>query len=309
MLSVKYISLQAQQADTVSEANILCLGNFDGVHMAHRALLRHAKKLKTERFPTAKCGVFCFEKPSTYFLSPNPPAQLTTLEQKLKYFADEGMDFAYVADFKGLQGLSPEAFVNDILMNQCSAIAAVCGYNYRFGKGGKGTPALLQNLFGNDFVAIEAAIEHGNATVSSTRIRELLNQGNVKEANILLTTPFSITATVEHGKGLGRHLGAPTVNQMPPKDMLIPARGVYLTRCAIDGKHYYGLTNIGTHPTVDEDAALNFETHLLDFDGDLYQKNLTVEFLDYIRPEMRFANSKELQAQIQQDVKKIKESL
>ena len=303
MLSVKYIPLQTEQTEVISGANILCLGNFDGVHMAHRTLLRDAKKLNTERFPHAKCGVFCFEKPSTYFLLPNPPAQLTTLEQKLQFFADEGMDFAFVVKFEALKNLSPEEFVNDVLIGKCSAVSAVCGYNYRFGKGGKGTPQLLQDIFGKHSVIVESPVEYGGAPVSSTRIRALLDSGNVKEANALLTTPFSITAPVEHGKGLGRHLGAPTVNQTPPQSILVPARGVYLTRCNVDGASYYGLTNVGTHPTVDKDAALNLETHLLNFNGDLYQKELTVEFLDYIRPELRFENSDELQKQIQKDIK------
>ena len=309
MTSIKYISFQTEQKLAVSEANILCLGNFDGVHLAHRTLLRKAKKMQAEQLPHARVGVFCFEKPSTCFLSSNPPAQLTTLEQKLQYFADEGMDFAYIADFKALQGLSPEEFVNDILVSQCSCKAAVCGFNYRFGKGGKGTPELLQSLLGKSFVTVQPAVEYNGTTVSSTRIRELLKQGKVKEANTLLTTPFSIVAFVEHGKGLGRHLGSPTFNQIQTEEMMIPAHGVYLTRCKIDGCSYYGLTNIGIRPTVDVDAKVNFETHLFNFDGDLYNKELCVEFLDYIRPEQRFENTEALQKQIQQDIKTAQELL
>ena len=309
MPSVKYISLQTEKASKISEANILCLGNFDGVHYAHRTLLRQAKKMRDEKLPHALVGVFCFEKPSTDFLYTNPPKHITTLEQKLKYFADEGMDFACVVDFEALRDLSPEEFVNNVLIAQCNCKAAVCGFNYRFGKNGSGAPSLLKNLLGADAVVVQNAVEHNGITVSSTRIRELLSQGNVKEANTLLTIPFSITAPVEHGKGLGRQLGAPTFNQLPPKGMLIPARGVYLTRCMVEGKFYYGLTNVGTHPTVDTDAALNLETHLLYFNGDLYQKKLTIEFLDYIRPERRFDSPKELQEQIQQDIKAVTERL
>ena len=306
MPSIKCILLQTEQSSMISEASILCLGNFDGVHYAHRTLLRQAKRMRDEKLPHARVGVFCFEKPSTDFLYTDPPKHLTTLEQKLKFFADEGMDFAYVADFEALRDLSPEEFVNKVLIAQCNCKAAVCGFNYRFGKSGSGTPSLLKTLLGEDAVVVQNAVEHNGITVSSTRIRELLNQGNVKEANALLTIPFSITAPVEHGKGLGRQLGAPTFNQLPPVGMLIPARGVYLTRCKVDGEFYYGLTNVGTHPTVDADAALNLETHLLDFGGDLYQKELTVEFWDYIRPERRFGSPKDLQEQIQQDIKAVK---
>ena len=309
MPSVKYISLQTEQSSTISEANILCLGNFDGVHLAHRTLLREAKKLQIQKMPNARVGVFCFENPSTDFLSPNPPKHLTTLEQKLKYFADEGMDFACVADFSALQDLSPEAFVNDVLIGQCACKAVVCGYNYRFGKGGMGTYQMLEALFPNDCVVTVPAVYQNDETVSSTRIRELLKLGKVKEANVLLTMPYSITASVEHGKGLGRHLGAPTFNQAPPTEVLIPARGVYLTRCFIGDKYYYGLTNIGTHPTVDVSAPLNIETHLLDFEGDIYLQEICVEFLDYIRPELCFKSKEDLQQQIQQDIKAVKARL
>lgn len=309
MISIKYISFQTEQANAVSEANILCLGNFDGVHFAHRTLLREAKKLKEEKLPLSLCGVFCFEKPSIDYFSKNPPKHLTTLEQKLQYFRDEGMDFAFIADFGALKDLSPEGFVNDVLIGQCACKAAVCGYNYRFGKGGIGTPQFLKEKLSSDRVVCVEPVYQDGDTVSSTRIRELLKQGKIKEANALLTSPFAITAPVEHGKGLGKKLGAPTFNQIPSPEILIPAHGVYLTRCKIEGKFYYGLTNVGTRPTVDIDADPNLETHLFDFSGDLYQKELCVEFLDFIRPETRFENTEALQKQIQNDIKAVKERL
>lgn len=306
---VKYISFQTEQSSKISEANVLCLGNFDGVHYAHRALLQEAKKLRDEQMPNALCGVFCFAEPSTDFLFQNPPKHLTTLEQKLKHFANEGMDFAFVADFQALQTLSPVDFVNDILIGKCACKAAVCGYNYRFGRGGAGTCQQLQELLApNPVVTVPQIFMNGDA-VSSTRVRQLLSLGKIKEANTLLTTPFAIIAPVEHGKGLGHRLGAPTFNQTPPKNTLIPARGVYLTRCKIDNNSYFGLTNIGTHPTVDTNAALNLETHLLEFDGDLYQKEITVEFLDFLRPEIRFKSQEALQKQIQTDIQNIKKRL
>ena len=309
MPSVKYIPLQTEQSSKISEANILCLGNFDGVHYAHRTLLQKAKELRSADLTHAQCGVFCFDEPSADFLSSNPPKHLTTLEQKLKYFADEGMDFAFVADFKALQDLSPQKFISDILIAQCACKAAVCGYNYRFGKGGVGTHRDLQALLSPGPVITVPPIYKSGAAVSSTRIRELLSLGRVKDANELLTVPFSITAPVEHGKGLGHRLGAPTFNQTPPNKILIPARGVYLTRSIIDEKSYYGLTNIGTHPTVDSNAQLNLETHLLNFEGDLYQQQITVEFLDYIRPEICFESTADLQKQIQQDIQAVRKRL
>ncbi|MBO7273814.1 MAG: bifunctional riboflavin kinase/FAD synthetase [Clostridia bacterium] len=298
---IKYISLQTEHSSNNSEANILCLGNFDGVHFAHRAILSEAMKMKNEQIPNAKCGVLCFEKPSGDFLFSNPPKHLTTLEQKLKHFSAEGMDFALIVDFQTIRGLSPEEFI-DFLIQQCACVGAICGYNYHFGKGGKGDYILLQKLFSPKPVTVVPPVYKNGDTVSSTRIRSLLESGKVKEANELLTVPFSITAPVLHGKGLGHQMGTPTFNQFPADDLLIPARGVYFTRSIIDNQAYYGLTNIGTHPTVDTNAELNVETHLFDFKGDLYQKEITVEFLDYIRPEQQFENLEALQNQIQKDI-------
>ncbi len=309
MPSVKYISLQTEQTSTISEASILCLGNFDGVHFAHRTLLREAKKLQAEKMPHAMCGVFCFERPSGDFLSSNPPKHLTTLEQKLKYFADEGMDFAIIADFETLKGLSPEVFVKNILIGECTCKGAVCGYNYRFGKFGAGDYKILQDLLAPNPVIMVPPVYMNGDTVSSTRIRSLLEKGNVKEANTLLTVPFSVTALVEHGKGLGHKLGAPTFNQTFPKEILIPANGVYLTRCIVDNTPYYGVTNVGIRPTVDVAAPPNIETHLLNYEGDLYQRELTVEFIDYIRPEQKFISIDALQKQIQQDIKTAQERI
>ncbi len=309
MSSVKYISLQTEHSSTISEVNILCLGNFDGVHFAHRTLLREAKKLQKEKMPQAKCGVFCFERPSGDFLSPNPPKHLTTLEEKMKYFAEEGMDFVFLVDFELIKELSPEAFVNDILIAQCGCAGAVCGYNYHFGKFGVGTPERLQEMLAPNPVITVPPIFMNGDTVSSTRIRALLENGKIKEANTLLTIPYSITASVEHGKGLGHKMGFPTFNQTFPKEMQLPANGVYLTRCIIEGTPYYGVTNCGIRPTVDVDASPNIETHLLNFTGDLYQKELTVEFLDYIRPEQKFASIDALQKQIQQDIKAAQERI
>ena len=301
MSALEYISLQTEKAVMTSEANIICLGNFDGVHMAHRALLKEAKRLQKERIPTASCGVFCFRQPSSDFLFDPPPRHLCTLEQKLARFAEEGMDFAILADFQALQGVSPEDFVTDVLQSQCGCVAAVCGYNYRFGKRGAGTPELLSSLLPG-LVSVQPEIRFNGSPVSSTRIRSLLMQGDIEEANRLLTLPYSITAEVVHGKKLGRRLGTPTLNQSIPTDMQIPRAGVYVTDVIIDGKCYRGVTNIGTHPTVDAAAPLNCETYLLDFCGDLYGKTATVHFLHFIRPEQRFDSVEQLRLQIEADV-------
>ena len=297
-----YIPLSEQAGTRIPEANILCLGNFDGVHLAHRTLLREAKRMQQKLLPHAKCGVFCFDPPSSDFLFPQPPRHLCLGEEKAERFRSEGMDFALFADFSKLCELEPEAFVNEILIKHCHCVGIVCGFNYRFGKGGRGTPQMMQALFeGPLFVQSEITLDV--KTVSSSEIRKLIAEGRMEDANRLLTIPYSFTSPVLHGKTLGRKLGAPTINQHMPHGMQIPRLGVYLTECEIDGVRYTGVSNIGKRPTVDCTEEIVCETFVLDFSGDLYGKSIKTSFLRFLRPEQRFEGQDELQQQIASDIK------
>ncbi|MBR2721827.1 MAG: bifunctional riboflavin kinase/FAD synthetase [Clostridia bacterium] len=282
---------------------ILCLGNFDGLHVAHRQLLARAKKLRDSRFPSAVCGVFCFSQPPLEVLNQHAPAQLFTAEQKLAAFSEAGMEVAILADFSALRDLTPKAFVKEILLEQCHTVAAVCGFNYHFGKGGVGDASLLSSLL--DTVEVVEEVPG----VSSSLIRSLLYEGKIEQANALLTRPYSLCAPVVHGKGLGRNLGTPTVNQQFPKSLLIPRHGVYLTSCQIGEASYFGISNVGVRPTVDQDGVANCETYLFDFDGTLYGKELTVCFLKFLRPEQKFSSKEELMAQIQKDIEQAEKAL
>lgn len=280
---------------------VICLGNFDGVHLAHRELLRSARAFRNQNFPHASLAVFCFPTPSSDFFSSAPAAHLCSLEQKLSFFADEGVEFVFLAEFEDVRELSSEEFAKTVLLEQCHAVAAVCGFNYRFGKGGLGRAEDLESLL-NSPVLILDRVDLGGEAVSSTRIRSLLSKGDAKEAARLLCRPYSITAPVLHGKALGRNLGIPTINQNFPKGALIPRHGVYLTSCHIEDREFIGVSNVGVHPTVDLDASVNCETFLLDFDGDLYGKTVTVSFLDYLREEAKFSSKEALTEQVHRDV-------
>ena len=152
-------------------------------------------------------------------------------------------------------------------------------------------------------VKIVDEVTKNGKTVSSSRIRTLLAQGDVQTAACLLQHPYSFTAPVLHGKQLGRRIGSPTINQVFPHGLQVPLCGVYVTECTVDGKRYRGVSNVGVRPTVDLDAAVNCETYLLDFEGDLYGKEVTVAFLDFLRPEQKFTSLDELRAQIEKDVR------
>ena len=306
MTGVICLSLQTMQPVPVPPSCVLCLGNFDGVHVAHRALMHTAAKLRAHRFPDAVCGVFCFDPPSSDFLQ-DKVAHLCTREEKLERFREVGMEYAFLADFQSLRSYSPEQFVLDVLKNECHCVAAVCGFNHRFGHRGAGNPTLLQKLLDGPVEVQEAISEFGDV-VSSSRIRNLLWEGDAARAAKLLSKPYTIQAEVLHGKALGRKWGFPTVNQKFPKNALIPKFGVYVTDCTLpNGLHCRGVSNVGKRPTVDLDDTVNCETHLIDFEGDLYGEQLTVAFLHYLRPEKKFQSTEELRAQIEADKNTAKE--
>jgi len=297
----KCISLSTMSPCPVPSECVICLGNFDGVHIAHRKLLQTAKALRNNRFPKAFCGVFCFEKPSSDYLAPDHVAHLSTLSQKLEYFREEGMEYVFLADFPSIRTMPPQEFVKSVLLDLCHCTAAVCGFNYRFGKNGGGDPDLLKDTLGKPVLICEEVTENGE-TVSSTHIRHLLWDGKTEEANKLLGRPYSFCSKVIHGKALGKKMGTPTINQAIPQNMLIPRHGVYVTDCLVGDQILRGITNIGVHPTVDTDAAVNCETYLLDFSGDLYESEIQVSFLKFLRPETKFDSLEDLKEQIQKDI-------
>lgn len=298
-------SLKSGKEMQVPEKTVLCLGNFDGVHAGHRALLSCATEEKERLGEGVLCGVLTFTEPSGDYLLPTPPGHLSTKEEQETLFAECGMDFVISLDFPSVRDLSPKAFISEILQKQANCVCAVCGYNYRFGKGGVGTPEVLSECFSGK-VAVVPPVLFDGGEVSSTRIRLALAEGNVALAEKLLGHPYAITAPVLHGKALGKLQGVPTVNQNFPAGKQEIARGVYATVCEIDGKKYPAVSNVGVRPTVEDGAFVNCESYLLDFDGDLYGKIVTTSFLFYLRPEKKFPDRESLYRQIEEDIKKRK---
>jgi riboflavin kinase/FMN adenylyltransferase len=301
-MMLDFVSLQDPSVKSMPEASVLCLGNFDGVHIAHRALLKSALCLRDSVAPDALCGVFCFRDLSSDFLTNKSPEHLCSEADKISRFREEGMDFVVFADFPSIRDLSPELFVGNILIDQCHCVGAVCGFNYRFGKYAAGNVDTLRLLL-NAPLVVQSEINMEGDTVSSTLIRKLISDGKMEAAAKLLGTPYCFSAPVLHGKKLGRKLGFPTINQMFPLKMLIPPHGVYITDCIVDGKTYRGVSNVGVHPTVDHDAQVNCETFLLNFSDDIYQKEVKISFLKFLRSEQKFQSIDELCEQIRADIK------
>ena len=295
------ISLETGNPIPMPEKTLLCLGNFDGVHFAHRKLLSSAIAWQEQYCPKATVGVFCFRELPARLLDASFQGRLCTTEQRLERFRSCGVKFAVLADFSELRNLSAENYIRDVLVDSCHAVAVACGYNHRFGKGGTGSASLLQEFFGAS-VFLQEPVKIGEETVSSSRIRCLLQRGFPDEAAQLLTVPYEINAEVLHGKSLGSRMGTPTVNQRFPEDAVIPKYGVYVTECQVDGKIFRGVTNVGVRPTVNDGGGVNFETYLLDFSGDLYGRAVTVRFLKYLREEKRFESQDALWRQINEDI-------
>ncbi len=265
------------------------LGNFDGVHLGHRALIDRARALGGT--------VTAY----TFLSLPGAGACLTDPDEKRTLLVGAGADSVFLEEFERVRDFSPERFVREVLAGELHASDLVCGFNFRFGKGGAGDAALLTSLAaaqGMRTFTVPAVLSEGEP-VSSTRVRALLRAGKPEEAEKLLGRPYSFTLPVLHGKALGRTLGFPTANQTFPEGRLVPKTGVYASFAEVGGELLPALTNIGVRPTFENGAVPNAETHILGgWRGDLYGKKLRVGLLSYLREEKRFETADALTAEI-----------
>lgn len=280
----------------LSHGTVIALGMFDGVHRGHASVLRRACELA--RAGGYASAVWTFRYP------PFGAPQITGNEERIELFCDLGLDYVVFQDFKAVRSLSPAAFVDDILCRQLHCATAVCGFNFSFGAGGNGTPALLGELMrahGGEAFTLPA-VESGGKAVSSTRIRHLLKMGDVSGASALLGRSYSLRGVVIHGNRVGRTIGVPTINMSFPSGRVIPAFGVYITGVRINDEEMRGVSNVGVKPTVGALAVPICETHILDCGGDFYGETAEVRFLEFRRSERKFLNINELRAAIECDI-------
>ncbi len=273
----------------------VALGVFDGVHLGHRRVLASTLGAQGLRSCVLSFG------DGAAALKPNA-TKLCSSAYTASLMEAIGIEEWFQADFEAYRELSPEAFVEQVLIDQLGAKRVCCGFNFHFGKGGKGDAALLKSLCESRGVEVVVADElfDDGGTVSSARIRRLVEAGDVLTAARLLGHPFVIDTPVSHGQALGRTLGSPTANQVLPAEFVSPRFGVYMSTAVIDGKTYYGVTNIGVRPTVGAEAPLA-ETWFDGYDGDLYDRPLRLVLTRFLREEMRFGSIEELKAQIVAD--------
>ncbi len=283
----------------------VAIGVFDGVHRGHQRILSRAVEQARESGALSTAVTF-YPHPEAV-LRPRPaPRMLTSLEQKARLLEALDLDEVVVVRFNWeFALLSPEAFCRAVLSNHLGARIVFVGKNFRFGRDGTGTAAHLADYgatHGFEVRAVEL-VEEGGETISSTRIRELLRVGHVREAARLLGRPHRVEGIVTTGAGRGRGLDAPTANLPSLKDMALPRSGVYVTRSTVDGTEVHSsVTSVGTNPTFSSDRKMRIETLLFDYSGVLYGRHLAVDFLDRIRAQRTFPDAESLARQIRQDV-------
>lgn len=284
------------------KGTVVALGGFDGLHRAHMKIINRTKEYAENH--KLKSGVLLFDKLPIEVFS-EKARHIMMLEDKEELL--DFLDFVYVqqfsADFRALSGEEFACFLKEKLN-----VEAVCaGFNYKFGKNASSDVNSLKQYgekYGFD-VIIEEEYKISGEAVSSTKIRQMIEDGNMKKASSFLGRDFFITGEVKNGYHLGRTLGFPTVNVAYEKNIVLPKFGVYSGRTEVEGKSYRSVINVGKRPTFSRDDV-TVEAFLLDFNGDLYEKKIRVYFEDYIRMEIKFSNAEKLKEQINKDIERVK---
>lgn len=272
--------------------NAVALGTFDGVHKGHKAVLDLPDDCK-------KTVVTFRNPPKAFFKGKNE--LIIDIETKKRLLKGMGIDEICILDFNEFKDMSALCFL-DFIKNKFNPFLISCGFNYKFGKGATGDSKTLKEYClekGIEFKCCEA-VKENSVPVSSTLIREYIKSGKVDNALKLLSEPFSFSAKVIDGRKVGRTIGFPTANQKFPQDLVVPKFGVYKTKVLIEEKVYDAITYIGKRPTFGSDYIIS-ETHIKDFEGDLYQKDLRVFLLKFLREEIKFSSIEELKKQIAND--------
>lgn len=285
----------------MKEKTIFALGFFDGVHLGHQALLCACRDLANKL--SCKAGVVTFTTHPLAVVAGNAPKLINTPEDRKKLLTEQfHMDTVVEIPFdREMMELPWRGFLTR-LQEQYNAVGFVCGEDFRFGYRGEGTPQQLQSYCAEKSLVCRVVPEQtkDGVVISSTHIRKLLEQGDMAKARAFLGHPHILSGGVIPGKHIGTTLGTPTANLTVPQGVIIPRHGVYACRVFADGKVYPAVTNIGTRPTVGGEGV-TVEAWLLDFQGDLYGKKLTLAFYDFLRAEKKFDSLEELGEEIRKN--------
>ena len=288
-------------AFSIEEPTAISLGKFDGIHRGHELLLEQLLKKKQEGYKTV---IFTFNIPPKKVLDSEDIKVLTTNEEKMHMFDSFGIDYLIECPFTPeIMTMEPDCFI-EMLVKNLSVKCIVAGEDFCFGHNRRGNYQMLKEYA--DKLSYEAIIlpkmKEEKRDISSTFVREEISAGRIEMANKLLGYPYFVSGQVKHGKHIGRTIGFPTVNLIPPQNKLLPKYGVYITKVTIDGIVYHGITNVGCKPTIEGENPVGIETHILDFKQNAYNKVIIVTFIKKIRDERKFPNLESLLEQIRLDV-------
>ncbi|WMM26576.1 bifunctional riboflavin kinase/FAD synthetase [Tissierella sp. MB52-C2] len=284
----------------------IALGNFDGIHIGHQQLIN--TMISKAKDLGIKSSLLLFKNHTKATIDNNKPNMITSNEQKFKICEELGIDIIYLLDFDdNLMKLSGEDFIKNIIIDKMNCKLLVVGFDYRFGYKASGDSEFLLELgkkHNIDVIVLDPVYKN-NEVISSSIIRNLIAIGHMDEVTNILGRPYSILGKVITGKNRGNKLGFPTANMEPMDNFVIPKNGVYITNTIVDNRRYLSATNIGYNPTFNEDV-LKIETYILDFGENIYGKMIEVEFIDFLRDDIKFKNKEELINQMNLDIEMVK---
>lgn len=306
-MSIYHINLKDRLKDAVPV--VCCIGYFDGVHLGHQALIAQAHQLAKET--NAAVGLITFDPDPWVTIKHTENEKLdhiTTLEQKIALAKEYGVTEFFILDFTSeMAALPPMDFVRKVL-HQIPLKGIVCGFDFHYGAMGAGDGESLTQQSSCP-VRIVREIHDSVGKISSTRITELIKSGDIVQAAVLLGHSFEMKGTVVHGKRIGRTMGFPTANIQVPAEYVLPETGVYACYADVVGKEYAAMVNLGHNPTINYTSRLSMEANLIDFSGDLYGQEITIRFINRIRPEKKFADEDQLINQLRHDQNTVREML
>ena len=298
---MKLFEFSYDEVPQISEDLTLCLGFFDGIHLGHQALFKKAKKEGN------KVGVLTFDNSPAYVLGKISENNcLTSIADKAEYLEELKIDYLFLMHFdKSVATLTKDEFIDKVLKT-LSPKKIYCGEDYRFGVRGEGNPTYLKLYFDVEIFQTE---KKDNNKISSRDIVKLIQTHKIPKANELLGRPYRINGLVVEGKHNGRTIDFPTANLELDYPYVFPDYGVYMGYAEVYGKRYKAIINVGTHPTIVHLYKPIIEVHIIDFEGNIYGKDIFVYFIDYMRSEKKFASLEELKEQLQKDKEKAKKTL
>jgi riboflavin kinase/FMN adenylyltransferase len=293
-----------EEWEALTGPNSVTVGVFDGVHKGHRAIL---KRVEGRSLPSV---VLTFEPHPAEVLAPGTnPRLITTIEERISLLEGAGLDVVAVIDLAEIRYLAPEEFVSKVLLSKLGAGHVVVGADFQFGRDRAGDcEFLIESGRRHGFEVDVVDLVEAEGVISSTRIRQLIEQGDVAGAARLLGSRYRLSGVVVAGDQRGKDLGFPTANLKPPKRKVIPGNGIYAAWADPGGTKVAAAVNVGTRPTFGGTELL-IEAHLLDFDRDLYGTTLSLEFVDRLRPELEFDSVQDLVAAISTDVESVRRLL